>query len=141
MKRFLKIFGKAFVLKLLLVVATKKLNVVKVFHARQEIIKSSVGASTISLSFLLMKWLFQRLKSFLLLSSWVKNHSKPQNLAYLSRYQSFFAGILASLATNLMNHTEIGILKVFLYMRAINGFLLLFKHAVERILNHYFNSR
>lgn len=143
-KKFIVIFGRALTIKFIFMMGLKRLKLMKVFDARNELFKTPVAVALISTSFLFLKWVFQRLKQFSSLLSTAESQGGDQHrkwARYLRHFEHFLAGCLASLSTRLLTGSEQNLLKVFLYMRAVCGAVFLLKHWLEAFLNYLLRKR
>ena len=67
--------------------------------------------------------------------------SNKKLATYLEKFELFALGFLASISTTLFEKGDLALIKVFFYMRAIEGFFLLMITFLEKKLNQIKNCK
>lgn len=116
---------KAIFYKIVALCLLSKLNIFKVMRQYKAIFKSAFAISLISSIYLTVELCFKTLRQYKVI---------PRSKIALN-IQSFLAGIIASLGTQYLSKSEVTILKIFIYMRAINGGMLLIKYFINKLVN------
>jgi hypothetical protein len=93
-------------------------------------VKTSFGTSLLSAIYNVIIWFYRKLKTARASEHTLSTYDTASTPATVH----LLAGVLASTATSLLAPGERNLLKVFLYMRAVNGFIQLIKKKIESIL-------
>lgn len=141
-RRAARIFGFSVLFKLIIKLAMFKQRLPKALASKQvllDIFKFAGANASLSIIFLVTRLTLSALRKYLGLvaNGHADNNgtSGSSNIRRLETLELFLSGCAASLATKLYNASDLNLLKVLMYMRGVQGALILIKMLLEKLLN------
>ena len=135
-----KIFGMSCALKFAITLGMLKLNPVKIFDARTltSVFRYGLTTAAVSGSFLLLRWLLRMVKKLFSLRQCIEGVAGRNSEKYfivLRNLELFMCGIISSYFTKFYIKQELEIVKVFMFMRAVEGALIILRRVAQKIVD------